>query len=211
VLAICCAGCAVRPTLRVEVPQEALARTDAHALGGTWRNRTMLCVGPEGTVTETSTTRTSGDPGLDQLYRDALAQWQYTPRSSRSRACKEIEFTEDFGKDRTPKRLAKKCTAACGKGKGKAEVIYKPEPPVAAAARIFKAAKINDWRFTSRTAFCVETDGTVSEVETLRSTGLAELDRLARASVATWQFRPYMVDGVPRRLCSEVTFTFGSQ
>lgn len=212
-LLVCCTGCVVgRPLERAEVPREALARTDARALGGKWRNRTMYCVGPDGAVTETTTTRTSGDPGLDRLYRETVAQWRFSALASRIRGCREADFAEDFGKDRTPEWLVQKQGAAkCDEDVVAAVTTYKPTPPVDAVARIVKEADIHDWMFITRVAFCVETDGTVSDVETFRGTGLPGLDRLARASVATWQFRPYTVQGVPKRICSQAIFRFRIQ
>ncbi len=63
--------------------------------------------------------------------------------------------------------------------------------------------------------FCIDTDGTVSDVRTEpvacmshlgAVSGSSEVDELFRATVELWRFRPVVIDGKPRRVCTGIHF-----
>ncbi len=56
--------------------------------------------------------------------------------------------------------------------------------------------------------FCVDARGRVESgsIDISKSFGDAEVDRIARSTIAGWRFKPMQVAGQPRRACSETTF-----
>lgn len=55
---------------------------------------------------------------------------------------------------------------------------------------------------------CIGKDGAITSVSTLSSTKYPEYDAQLLASVRTWRYRPYMIDGVPQPACSPVSFVY---
>ncbi|MFY0539268.1 energy transducer TonB [Nannocystis pusilla] len=84
--------------------------------------------------------------------------------------------------------------------------LHKPDPPEDRLASIARSEDLADWTFVNRTTFCVEVDGTVGAVKTLRSTGIPRIDAVVRETVAEWRFSPFEVGGKPTRICSEARF-----
>lgn len=209
-LALALAACATSgPIEQTSVSSDELKATQAFELGGVWTNLTSVCVETDGTVTEPRTKRASGDPILDQLYLDNVARWRYSPQ--RSRKCQDIYFAQNFGPERSMRVTEEQLQPVEDAGAAPVEVImaqaiHKPEPPGDVLAALAVAKGLMNWTFVARTYFCVEPDGTVSSPITLRSTGVLELDRVARATVSSWRFSPFIVGGQPTRVCSEVRF-----
>ena len=54
----------------------------------------------------------------------------------------------------------------------------------------------------ARIHFCVDTDGSVTDMKRLSSTGDDDADRIVRDTVATWSFEPFVHDGKPTKACS---------
>jgi TonB family protein len=56
--------------------------------------------------------------------------------------------------------------------------------------------------------FCVDVHGRVdtSSIDVTDSFGDAEVDRITRAAVSRWRFKPMQIAGEPRRACSETHF-----
>lgn len=209
-LALCFIGCAARPIERVDPPADLLQTTRAHELGGRWSNSTEVCVAGDGSVASSRTIYSSGDPWLDEIYRETLAKWRFKPTSSQR--CRKLRFDEDFGPDRRPLAPANPTSAAMlGAPKRRLPLvafraIHKPEPPLDHLRAIAEAAGISNWTLVNRTSFCVRPDGTVEEVRTLRSTGVVEVDRLMRATVSTWKFARMTPDGSPGCVETELSF-----
>lgn len=206
-------GCAARPLERVDPPAELLQTTRANELGGRWSNLTEFCVEKDGSLAKIRTVYSSGDPWLDEIYRDALAKWRYEPTTSRSPRCRKIRFDEDFGPQRRPPEPAIPTPAATlGAPKPRPSVIpfraiHKPSPPSDRLRTLAEAAGISNWTLINRTSFCVRPDGTVGEVSTLRSTGVIEIDRLARAAISSWKFEPSTRGGGVACFNTDVEFT----
>lgn len=59
---------------------------------------------------------------------------------------------------------------------------------------------------TSVVEFCVGADGKLDAIETERSSGDADVDRICRDTLKRWRFSPMLVDGRAKRVCSEVSF-----
>lgn len=211
-LALACLGCAAGPLERVDAPPELLQATRAHALGGRWSNLTLFCVEQDGSTAQIRTVYSSGDPQLDGIYSDTVARWRYKPTNSQSERCQTIRFDEDFGPERRPDDGARTSDAPDpGLSTMKFSAIYKPAPPVAAVAALARESKVSNWTLINRTSFCIQRDGTVDHVKTLRSTGLPDLDRLARAAVASWRYRPFPAEFRPNCVSTDVTFNFRIQ
>ena len=52
---------------------------------------------------------------------------------------------------------------------------------------------------------CIGTDGNVLEVTPTRSSGFPGYDRDVAAQIREWKYRPFMVKGVPTKVCTMVT------
>lgn len=204
VASLLASGCATKPLDRPEPARELLGSTDAAALGGRWANLTKYCVEADGSTSAIATVYPSGDPSLDQIYRDTVATWRFRP-SSRQR-CDNVRFDEDFGPERSPGEALSTGDAPGTKFHLKA--IETPPPSSRQVAHFTKEAKLWKWALVNRTAFCVGPDGDTRDVETLRSSGLPVLDAYVRALVATWKYEPVTVDGRPACVSTEVTFNF---
>lgn len=56
--------------------------------------------------------------------------------------------------------------------------------------------------------FCVSEAGDVYAVMPMKSTGYASYDRDLVAAIQQWKYRPYMVDGTPVPVCTNVVFIY---
>jgi protein TonB len=89
----------------------------------------------------------------------------------------------------------------------RAQAIYSPDP-APAQLRLTPTGRSSRRTGQSTVAFCVGTGGKVTEVRTTRRFPAdPEVDRICRQTVEKWRFRPFIVDGRPRRTCSDVTFS----
>jgi TonB family protein len=55
---------------------------------------------------------------------------------------------------------------------------------------------------------CVNDKGAPSKIEVLRSTGFGAYDLKLATLMATWRFRPFLIEGRPVAVCTSVTFIF---
>jgi TonB family protein len=55
---------------------------------------------------------------------------------------------------------------------------------------------------------CVDAAGEPSSVTMLRSSGFLDYDAKLRAAVRTWRYRPFVVDGNARPVCTDVAFRY---
>ena len=55
---------------------------------------------------------------------------------------------------------------------------------------------------------CVSKTGRVTTVRPLKSSAAPAYDRVLVEEMRTWQYKPFIVDGVPERVCSPVTFVY---
>jgi protein TonB len=86
------------------------------------------------------------------------------------------------------------------------QAIYAPHPD-AKALHQTKAARFDKTDGTNITAFCVDVHGVVIEVETKQNfPDDPQVDRILRDTIASWRFKPFMVDGKPIKTCTERTF-----
>lgn len=198
------AGCAARPLEQAEPPQDLLNITRAHELGGQWSNLTKFCVAEDGTTTQIRTVHGSGDPWLDELFRDTVAKWRYTPGRA---GCQQYRFSADFGPDVVP-------GASGGPPVSRDEnrqaitvrAIDTPMPTGSMFVDAARRAGIHAWTLTNRTAYCIGPDGDVRDVATLRSSGVAEIDELLRAAIGSWRYAPVTVDGKPACVRTDYMF-----
>lgn len=188
-------GCQIRPIHNPSVSQEQFKETEAFKLGGSWTNLTVFCLDKNGMVIEAKTFRPSGDPKLDLLYRDAVSKWRFKPAKLNKQRCLKVRFKVDLGPERNPFDIQDYSKQAITKA------VYTPKPSVQLLSRFAKDAGISNWQFMSRISFCVEPDGSVSEVKTWRSTGFAAIDRYLRELVASWKFTPFNVNDHPQYIC----------
>lgn len=77
-------------------------------------------------------------------------------------------------------------------------------------SRTVKNAILGDGknRVVGTVKVCIGRDGAITSVSTLSSTKYPEYDAQLLASVRSWRYRPYMVDGVPQPACSPVSFVY---
>lgn len=88
----------------------------------------------------------------------------------------------------------------------KARSIYTPDPPSAALAKT-KTGLGSHAPGRVKVEFCVGTDGRVSSTKVTKRFGSdPEVDRICKAAVKKWRFKPARVAGKARTTCSDVTF-----
>lgn len=88
----------------------------------------------------------------------------------------------------------------------KARSIYTPDPPSAALAKT-KTGLGSHAPGRVKVEFCVGTDGRVSSAKVTKRFGSdPEVDRICKAAVKKWRFKPARVGGKARTTCSDVTF-----
>lgn len=184
--------------------REAIVVTAAAKLGGRWSNKTTYCVEPDGRLSRVDTYCPSGDPGLDQVYREAVAGWAFQPArlgDEPIRSCTTVEFTEDFP----------------APGNAEPAVPVKVTPLVRAPpdhARLVTATasyRGRNCQLYNLTSFCVGTDGIVREITTKRSSGIPELDVAFQDTVNGWRFAPFVIEGAAQKICSNAEFNLRMQ
>jgi TonB family protein len=89
----------------------------------------------------------------------------------------------------------------------RAHATFSPDPPLHELARTQAASIHRDAVVT--VSFCVDVQGRAADVRVRAGSGDPEVDRICRATVLRWRFRPMLVDGAPRRTCTRVTFEIG--
>ena len=88
----------------------------------------------------------------------------------------------------------------------RARSIYTPDPPSAALAKT-KTGLGSHAPGRVKVDFCVGTDGRVSSAKVTKRFGSdPEVDRICKAAVKKWRFKPARVAGKARTTCSDVTF-----
>jgi hypothetical protein len=55
---------------------------------------------------------------------------------------------------------------------------------------------------------CITTEGEVSSVVELKSTGFPSYDRKIERELHTWRYSPFWIDGRPEPVCTVVTFIY---
>ena len=55
---------------------------------------------------------------------------------------------------------------------------------------------------------CIATDGSIASASTVKSTKYADYDQELLAGVRSWRYRPYIVNGVAVKACSQVSFVY---
>lgn len=85
----------------------------------------------------------------------------------------------------------------------RAEPLHQPQPD----PRRFTAIE-GSGRHENVTAYCIEPDGTTSEISTVKSAGTASIDAVYRETIATWRFEPARVRGKPDSECREARFRY---
>lgn len=84
--------------------------------------------------------------------------------------------------------------------------IYSPDPD-AKQLQQTKAARFDRADGTSMVAFCVDTDGSTSDIHTVQKFPEDPLvDQIIRDTVTRWRFRPFVVDGAAVKVCTEKQF-----
>jgi protein TonB len=87
-----------------------------------------------------------------------------------------------------------------------AQATYSPNPDPQALQQT-KAARFDRTDGINITAFCVDVHGVVIEVETKQKfPDDPQVDRILRDTIASWRFKPFMVDGKPIKTCTERSF-----
>ncbi len=186
-------ACTVGPQPLVRPPPApaAVNRTPAAGLGGDWYTTTAYCVETDGRPSEVRTWCPSGDPELDRLHREAVAQWKFAParRGDKPvRNCSAVQSRFDFPRTVKPPPALK--------------LRSYNDPDQARVRQILSGYEGNGCVFISRVDLCINETGAVDEIVTSRSSGIDELDVVTREAIETWQFEPFIVEGAPRRTCS---------
>lgn len=84
-------------------------------------------------------------------------------------------------------------------------------PPDVTKTEIIRSGKT---QVTANFRVCVGTDGNISELRLVKSSGFPSYDSALTAGLRTWKYKPYMIDRCglgprPVAVCSMVTFIYG--
>lgn len=84
--------------------------------------------------------------------------------------------------------------------------IYSPDPDSAKLQQT-KAARFDKADGMATVAFCVEPEGSTSNIHTVQKfPGDPQVDQIIRDTVALWRFKPFIVDGAAVQVCTEKSF-----
>jgi TonB family protein len=78
-------------------------------------------------------------------------------------------------------------------------------PDEATKIEIFRSGKT---KLVTTYKICVDAAGSVSALNLLKSSGFPDYDAKLLTTMWTWRYRPYLVEGVARPVCTSVTFIY---
>jgi hypothetical protein len=58
---------------------------------------------------------------------------------------------------------------------------------------------------------CLSSNGSVTTVTQLKSSGFPDYDAKIKAGIKTWRYRPYVINGAPAPVCTAVTFIYAQK
>lgn len=190
-----------QPPHRLTLPPELDTPTAAY-----W-GLFKICVGTTGEVARVDVVKSTGDKErLDARWSAAMRTWRYKPHQVNGRAtpfCHPIRVeirnaaaaAPDAGAPNEPVTVAPRI----GVGQRLTDPTkppYKPTLP----ADLNKVGAVYWGLFK----ICVAATGEVTHVNVIRSTEAAGLDQRWIATMKTWRYRPYSVDGKPVPFCHPV-------
>lgn len=86
------------------------------------------------------------------------------------------------------------------------QAVYSPDPD-AKELQQTKAARFDKAVGISIVAFCVDVDGSTSDIHTVQKfPGDPQIDHILRDTIARWRFRPFVVGGAAVKVCAENIF-----
>jgi len=84
--------------------------------------------------------------------------------------------------------------------------VYSPNPDQKRLQQT-KAARFDKADGDSVVAFCVDTQGSTSDIHTVENfPGDPLVDQIMRDTIAGWRFKPFIVDGAVAKVCTERRF-----
>ncbi|HUH04383.1 MAG TPA: energy transducer TonB [Kofleriaceae bacterium] len=83
--------------------------------------------------------------------------------------------------------------------------IYPPDPTLIAIKRDGVS------RVVTTVKMCLSAQGTVQQLEVLKSSGYPAYDALIRSTMRTWRYEPFQVNGEPVPVCTSITFIYNQR
>lgn len=157
-----------------------------------------------------------GQPVVDRLIA-TVSKWRVRPFELANKpilACSHVDFSIAFVPPvEAVEAVMPPLTVV------PAQAVYSPVPhwktfrSVKPAFRLIWVQR-GQWRYRAErwwgfntTAFCIGTDGRVRDIRTVRRfPGSPKVDAILRETIKQWRFKPLVLGGQPRELCTERTF-----
>lgn len=198
-------------------PAKDRARLDASPTAVA-RASLRVCVDPTGKVDSVAVSDVSDDlPSYGEHLEKAARTWKLKPFVVRGRPVRACgRFFVGYPADRISKaELAKAATPPAPRvARTIAEAAFERQRRAGTLAIVPDAATRQQMA-AERSAsvsgawwLCLEDTGAIAVSTMRKSTGYPAYDRAIAKAIATWKYRPYLLDGKPWPVCSMVTVSY---
>jgi hypothetical protein len=186
------------------------------ALDGVATAWLKICIDGTGQVTGSSV-RQATSPRAARAFAAIAARWKFQPfllRGQPSPVCSMVPFVHPADNAKVNAPLPAALPTGEGGlfvvvGRGFGEQIAGKVPIIPSdSVRLAVRRLSNVGRITTGFQFCVDVNGKVFRVDTLRSSGIPEYDRQLIEGIKTLVFRPYLDDGKPLPVCATQVYMF---
>jgi outer membrane biosynthesis protein TonB len=184
-------------------PDEATTIEITKAAAGKITGIFKYCIDVTGAVDSVTVLKSIGFPAYDQILMSTMrGTWRFHPfmvRGQPALVCSTTTF------------------------------VYEPAAPVVVDIKLFKRiagvaqiapsneiataiGKSTISRLVGTFKFCINTQGRISRIAVVKSTGVPAYDlTIVKTMGDTWRYSPFLVDGQPAPVCSTVTFIYRSR
>jgi outer membrane biosynthesis protein TonB len=188
------------PRFRPIVPKKYAIPGKQYA--GTFR----ICVSAQGTVSEVTTTTSTGEAEIDATWAKTIETWPYRPYSVNGRPLPychplrlEVKVDPFIPGQGTPKgeQAPKMVPPNVGAGMRLADITQDPRYRPRLPPEYSKAGA----RYWALFKICVSRAGSVHGVDIIKPVGVQEIDEAWYRLIWTWPHRPYLINGVAVPVC----------
>ena len=169
-----------------------------------------VCVDPNGAVT--TSPRDGSSQAAEDVFAAAVRDWRFRPfdpGGSAFTVCTLKRFTygtsptdEVLPLPQLPGPLRTVSPDALGKRIAGVPEVAPTEPIKLELAKHHNPALFGVFRF------CLAETGAVDNVTTVLSSGNTDYDALIKTAIHAWRYKPYVSNGKPAAICSEVVYSY---
>lgn len=173
-----------------------------------------VCIDAEGTVTGAHVRQASSTRALDAFVA-ASADWKFRPFAPKGQpipVCSLVLLGSPLAPALAHEKIPMPMTG------DKPQVAPDDLVRVAGERLIapddddkVRIEKAGNPRLVGSFKVCLDTNGKVTDVHVLRSTGLPTYDNLIIARVSAWRYQPYLDDDVAKPVCTAVNFIYSQR